>query len=69
MEKTFTVTGMKCPNCEAHVENALKAIDGVSSVKADRNACNVSVVYNDSKVTMEKMQEAVNSLGRYELQL
>lgn len=28
--KTYTVSGMKCTNCKAKVENALKAIEGVS---------------------------------------
>lgn len=28
--KTYAVSGMKCTNCKAKVENALKAIEGVS---------------------------------------
>lgn len=68
MEKVFTVNGMKCGHCEANVENALKALDGVNSAKADHVANNVTVSYDETKVTPEQMETAVNDLGRYELQ-
>ncbi len=29
MEKTIRIEGMMCAHCEAHVKNALEAIDGV----------------------------------------
>lgn len=67
MKKTFTVTGMKCEHCEAHVENALKELNGVNSAKADHNANNVTVDYDEANVTPEQMTEAVNALGRYEM--
>lgn len=67
MKKTFTVTGMKCEHCEARVENALKELNGVNSAKADHNANNVTVDYDESNVTPEQMTEAVNALGRYEM--
>jgi copper chaperone len=67
MKKTFTVTGMKCEHCEARVENALKELNGVNSAKADHNANNVTVDYDEANVTPEQMTEAVNALGRYEM--
>lgn len=67
MKKTFTVTGMKCEHCEARVENALKELYGVNSAKADHNANNVTVDYDEANVTPEQMTEAVNALGRYEM--
>lgn len=68
MEKTFTVNGMKCEHCEARVENALKGINGVNSAKADHNAKNVTVDYDENAVTPEQMKEAVNALGKYEFE-
>lgn len=67
MKKTFTVTGMKCEHCEARVENALKELNGVNSAKANHNANNVTVDYDEANVTPEQMTEAVNALGRYEM--
>lgn len=67
MKKTFTVTGMKCEHCEARVEIALKELNGVNSAKADHNANNVTVDYDEANVTPEQMTEAVNALGRYEM--
>ena len=43
MTKTMKVTGMMCEHCEARVEKALNAIDGVASCKADHNANEVKV--------------------------
>ena len=43
MEKTFKVEGMMCPHCEAHVKNALEALDGIQSAVADHKAGLVTV--------------------------
>lgn len=69
MEKVFAVNGMKCEHCEANVENALKALDGVSAANADHVANTVDVSYDENAVTPEQMKDAVNALGRYEMAL
>ena len=35
MKHTYAVYGMSCNNCRAHVEEALKKVDGVKSVSVD----------------------------------
>lgn len=67
--KEFNVTGMKCEHCEAKVEEVLKALPGVASAKADRVSCKVSVSFDPSAVSPEQMKEAVDDLGRFEMQL
>ena len=47
MKKIIDVTGMHCGHCEKAVEDAIKAIDGVTKGKADR-------VKNTVTVTMKK---------------
>ena len=47
MEKMIRVDGMMCHHCEMRVENALLALDGVGSVKADHEKKEV-------RVTLEK---------------
>ncbi len=68
-KKVFTVEGMKCVHCEAHVEEALKALDGVKEAKANHNENNVTVEYDEAAVKPEQMKEAVDDLGRYEFSL
>ena len=38
MSQTITVKGMSCEHCEQAVEEALEAIDGVTSATADHDA-------------------------------
>ena len=38
MSQTITVKGMSCEHCEQTVEEALEAIDGVTSATADHDA-------------------------------
>lgn len=59
---------MKCEHCEARVEEALKTLDGVAGAKADRTANSVTVEYDEGKVTPQQMKEAVDALGRYEME-
>ena len=67
--KEFTVTGMKYEHCEAKVEEALKALSGIASAKADRTACKVAVSFDPAAVSPQQMKEAVDDLGRFEMQL
>ena len=66
MKKTFTVNGMKCPHCQAKVENALNALDGVSRANVSLADHNVTVDYDESKVSEAQMKEAVDNAGHYE---
>ncbi len=43
MEKVLNVEGMMCKNCVAHVEKALKGIEGVADAKADLDAKTATV--------------------------
>lgn len=69
MKKTFAVSGMKCGHCKMNVENALKAVAGVSSAEANLDAANVTVDYDEATVKPEQLKAAVDNSGRYELSL
>lgn len=43
MEKVIRVEGMMCPHCEAHVKEALEALEGVSGAVASHTAGTVTV--------------------------
>lgn len=68
-KKIFAVSGMKCVHCKANVENAIQALDGVTSVEANIDEKNVAVDYDEAKLTPEQIKEAVEDAGRYELEI
>ena len=60
---TFAVTGWTCGSCAASTRIALKKLDGVEEVKTDHLKMEAAVIYDDSKVTPEKMIQAIQKLG------
>lgn len=63
MEKTLNVQGMTCGHCKKSVEGALKKLDGVSAAEVDLEAGKVSVTFNESKVNVDAMKEAIEDQG------
>ncbi|MEW5723056.1 MAG: heavy-metal-associated domain-containing protein [Thermodesulfobacteriota bacterium] len=57
------VTGMSCGHCEMSVKKALKALDGVSSAEADRQAQKAVVQADLGRVTREALIAAVRKAG------
>jgi len=66
MDKTFVVNGMMCAHCQARVEQALNAIEGVSNVKINLKKKTVSIKANDL-VTNDIIESAIKTAG-YEVQ-
>ena len=59
MKKIIDVTGMHCGHCEKAVEDAIKVIDGVTKVKADREKNTVTVTMKkdiDEKLLIEAVE-------------
>ncbi len=62
MKHTYAVYGMNCNNCKAHVENALKKVDGVTGVSVDLQKAE-AVIIMESHIPLEKFQEALKNEG------
>lgn len=60
MAVTLTVEGMSCEGCEQTVEDALKIVDGVENVQADRTS-NSATVKGDADT--DALVNAVNEAG------
>lgn len=60
---TLEVKGMTCGHCKMSVEGALKELDGVTSSEVDLETGKVSVKYDETKVTVDAMKEAVEDQG------
>ncbi len=58
MEKVLNVEGMMCEHCEARVQKALEAVDGVEKAVADRNAKTATVTLSKD-VDNEVLKAAV----------
>ena len=58
MKKTMTIEGMMCEHCEATVQKALEAIEGVSGVKVSHKK-GTAVVKLESDVSDEMLKQAV----------
>ncbi|KAF0995949.1 Copper chaperone CopZ [Geobacillus sp. TFV-3] len=63
MTITLQVQGMTCGHCKAAVTNALQALDGVNRVEVHLQEGTVDVDYDETKVSVEKLKEAIEEQG------
>lgn len=57
------VKGMSCAACSASVERILNKKEGVESAQVSLAAEEASIIYDENKITVEEMQEAVKKGG------
>ena len=62
MKQKFSVTGMTCAACSAHVEKAVKGLAGVQEVQVNLLGNSMSVTYNEP-LTAQQICEAVAKAG------
>ena len=64
MDKTvLKVEGMSCSHCENAVKKAAGSLDGVNSVTVDLKGKTVTVEYDSSKVSLEKIKSEIEDQG------
>jgi copper chaperone len=63
MDITLNVEGMTCGHCKMAVTNALKELEGVKSVDVHLKEGTVDVDFDETKVSVEKMKEAIEEQG------
>ncbi len=69
MKHTYQIHGMSCSSCAIHVEEALRKVEGVSSVKVDLKKAE-AVIEMKSHIPLEKFQDILkNSGGNYGISL
>ena len=59
----FDVTGMTCSACVAHVERSVRKLDGVQDVNVNLLTNSMSVEFEDSALTTDKIIESVQHAG------
>lgn len=65
--KTLAVQGMTCGHCKMSVEGALNKIEGVTKAEVNLDSGKVDVVYDESKVNLTVLQDAIEDQG-YDVQ-
>lgn len=60
---TLNVEGMSCSHCVAAVNNAVNSLDGISNAKVDLEGKTVTVEYDDDKVALDSIKEAIEDQG------
>lgn len=59
----FTVTGMSCGACAKGVEARLAELAGVKSATVSYEESSATVVYDDEKLTAEKIKKTIEQSG------
>lgn len=62
----LNIRGMTCQGCEEHIEVPLSKLEGVTSADADYKKHNVTIVYDPSRVSVERIKKTITATG-YEL--
>ncbi|HCZ0603287.1 TPA: copper chaperone CopZ [Staphylococcus aureus] len=62
-QEILNVEGMSCGHCKSAVESALNNIDGVTSADVNLENGQVSIQYDDSKVAVSQMKDAIEDQG------
>ena len=63
-ERVFSVQGMSCALCGNAIEKSLRSVKGVSDVRVDENAEQITVIAS-SEVETTSLLAAIESAGSY----
>src|SRR3954466_2483628 len=61
--ETLKVSGWHCAGCAIRTESTLKDVNGVTTAAADKKKSQVTVTYDDAKVTRADLEKAVADSG------
>ena len=59
----FKCKEVNCSGCQKHITEAVKTLDGIKSVKVNLETKLVTVVYDDTKTTADKIKSAIEEAG------
>ena len=62
---TIQLETLTCPSCMQKIENGVKSLDGVNknNIKVLFNSSKVKVEYDDEKVSIKDIENAIDNLG------
>lgn len=63
MKKIFKITGMACKHCAGKVEAKASSLVGVSSVQVNLSGGEMTVEFDETKISASEIASAVSSTG------
>ncbi|WP_019669910.1 mercuric transport protein MerTP [Eudoraea adriatica] len=63
VELTYSVEGMTCTGCEAHIENEINKLEGILEVNANYETSKAFIKYDNSLVTADEIESAIRKTG------
>jgi|SRR5690606_6878119 len=63
IELTYSIQGMTCAGCEAHIENEVNKLDGILEVEANYETSKAFVKFDNSKVDASEIASAIGKTG------
>ena len=60
---TLNVEGMSCGHCVKAVEGGVGELPGINEVKVDLEAAKVTVAFDEAKVSVAAIKEAIEEQG------
>lgn len=63
IKKTFKVPDMTCTNCAMKLESLEETLDGVKEINASYHKLQMTVEYDESRLTEEQIIAAVKKKG------
>ena len=63
MKQSFTITGMSCAACSAHVERAVNALPGIQSASVNLLANSMTAEFDEAALSVEQICQAVEQAG------
>lgn len=63
LKTNIDIEGMSCLHCVKRVEDSVKSLKGVKSVKVDLASKSAEVSFVESKITRDQIVNAINSIG------
>lgn len=65
--KKFKISGMHCISCAMNISDTLEEQEGIFDAEANYAKAELKVVFDEKKITHEKIEEVVKNLG-YKIQ-
>ncbi|WP_292377265.1 heavy-metal-associated domain-containing protein [Methanosarcina sp. UBA289] len=62
-QEIIKVEGMSCMHCQLRVKKAVEAVEGVQRADVNLQTKQVTVDYEEGKVNLEKIKEAIRETG------
>ena len=65
MKEKYDITGMTCSACSAHVEKAVKKLEGMKNVSVNLLQNSMTVEYDESILNSQNIIDAIVDAGKH----